>query len=544
MRSFILSGTSGAERSRGELGVSAFILLFSLFNALVFQWPLYRLALSTRAEIDLSAGLAIVTLFVLQLVVSVSILGLIAMASIRLLKILCIVFTLGNALALYFIAQYSIIVDSTMIGNIVNTSFKEASELAHPMLLVYVLLLGLVPALVLARIRIRHGSRLRRGVIVLVTLVLGSGWLYANAQSWLWIDKNAKQFGGLILPWSYVINTVRYFRSEADRNRVAELLPPVTSRKEGGVVFVLVIGEAARAQDFSLYGYARETNPLLKGDGVVAFPGARSCATYTTASLRCMLSYTGASGISANDEPLPSYLHRHGVEVIWRTNNFGEPPITVSRYESAEQIRKGCSHDCARLAYDEVLLDGLDAELRAGSDQEKTLIVLHQGGSHGPLYSKKYPPEFEKFKPACRSVELQKCSSAELVNAYDNTIVYNDFFLHRLIQLLKSDERRPVVMMYMSDHGESLGEGGLYLHGVPNAFAPDGQRAVPLLVWMSDEFMRRGGSAKNAAQFGNKLSHDVVFHSVMGAMGLGSSIYAPAQDLFQYTDPTASGKRN
>jgi lipid A ethanolaminephosphotransferase len=481
----------------------------------------------------MNAGLAIVTLFVLQLVITVSILGLTAMASVRVLKVVCMFFTVGNAIALYFIVQYSIIVDSTMIGNIANTNIKEASDLAHPKLLLYVFLLGILPALVLARTRIRETSRVRRGLIVMVTLVLGSGWLYANAQSWLWIDKNAKQFGGLVLPWSYVINTVRYFRAEADRKRVAELLPPLTSKKDGGVVFVLVIGEAARAKDFSLYGYARETNPLVKRDGVVAFAGAQSCATYTTSSLRCMLSHKGANGMSANDEPLPSYLHRHGVEVIWRTNNFGEPPIKVSRYESAEQIRQGCSHDCARLAYDEVLLDGLEAEIQAGSDQTKTLIVLHQAGSHGPLYSKKYPPEFEKFKPACRSVELQKCTSAELVNAYDNTIVYNDFFLHRLIQLLKSDRRRPVVMMYMSDHGESLGEGGLYLHGVPNVFAPDVQRAVPLLVWMSDEFVRRGGRVKTPARFGENLSHDVVFHSVMGAMGLGSPVYAPDKDLFQ-----------
>jgi lipid A ethanolaminephosphotransferase len=544
MRSRSLFRSAGFESAGGELGVSSFILLFSLFNAIVFQWPLYRLAVTTRATVDVSAGLAIVTLFVLQLVITVSILGLTAMVSVRLLKTLCIFFTVGNAVALYFIAQYNIIVDSTMIGNIVNTNIKEASDLAHPKLLVYLLLLGMLPALVLFRIRIRKTSRIRRGLIVVITLVLGSGWLYANAQSWLWIDKNAKQFGGLILPWSYVINTVRYFRAEADRNRVVELLPPLTSKKDGGVVFVLVIGEAARAQNFSLYGYPRETNPLLKRDGVVAIPGAHSCATYTTASLRCMLSHKGASAISANDEPLPSYLHRHGVEVIWRTNNFGEPPMKVSRYESAEQIRKGCTQDCARLAYDEVLLDGLGAEIHAGSDRTKTLIVLHQAGSHGPLYSKKYPPEFEKFKPACESVELQKCSSAELVSAYDNTIVYNDFFLHRLIQLLKSDERRPVAMMYMSDHGESLGEGGLYLHGVPNAFAPDVQRAVPLLVWMSDEFVRRGGGVNSAARFGKPLSHDVVFHSVMGAMGLGSPVYARADDLFQAIESAPSIQTN
>jgi lipid A ethanolaminephosphotransferase len=223
--------------------------------------------------------------------------------------------------------------------------------------------------------------------------------------------------------------------------------------------------------------------------------------------------------------------------VIWRTNNFGEPPLKVSRYDTADEIRKSCKQDCVRLDYDEVLLHGLDEILRNGKPDTKTLIVLHQGGSHGPQYAKKYPPEFERFKPTCQSVELQKCSSSELINAYDNTIVYTDDVLHRVIGLLKSVKDRPSAMLYMSDHGESLGEGGLYLHGVPMALAPEVQFTVPLLVWTSDEFAKRGGSTKRPSSFGNRLSHDVIFHSVMGAMGLRSAIYVPEDDLFQSTPP-------
>ena len=517
-----------------QLGAARFVVVFSVLNAVLFQWPLYKLALSTRTAFDLDTWLALSTLFVLQLLISVTVLGLLALCSVRLLKAVCALLTVGNAAALYFIIQYRIVIDATMIGNIVNTNASEASELAHPTLLLYLLLLGVLPAWFLLRLRLRPSTRLRRGLVVLVTLVLGSSWLYANAQSWLWIDKNAKQFGGLILPWSYVINTARYFQSEAERHRVAEPLPPLTANRPGGIVFVLVIGEAARAQDFSLFGYSRDTNPLLKQDGVVAFAGAHSCATYTTASLRCMLSYKGAKGMTSNDEPLPSYLQRQGIEVIWRTNNFGEPPLKVSRYETADQLRKQCKGDCARLDYDEVLLYGLDAELRAGTAATKTLVVLHEGGSHGPQYARKYPPEFEKFKPTCHSVELQKCSHDELVNAYDNTIVYNDYVLHRLIELLKSVKDRPTVMLYMSDHGESLGEGGLYLHGMPKALAPEVQSAVPLLVWTSEGFARRGGASKEPSSFRKDLSHDVVFHSVMGAMGLRSDIYVPNNDLFRF----------
>jgi lipid A ethanolaminephosphotransferase len=544
VRKTLLDWLSSREKSR-EFGAGWFILFFSLFNAAVFQWPLYALAASTRATFfEWSTALAISTLFVFQLTVSMMALGLCALLSIRLLKAVCALLTIGNAVALYFIVQYKVVIDATMVGNIVNTNFKEASELAHPKLLLYVVLLGLVPAAILLRQRVAASTRVRRGTVVVLSLVLGSGWLYANAQSWLWIDKNAKAFGGLILPWSYVVNTVRYHLSEAERHRVAEPLPAITSNMPGGMVFVLVIGEAARAQNFSLYGYARETNPQVRQDGVAAYPGARSCTTYTTASLRCMLSHKGKNGISGNDEPLPSYLYRYGIEVIWRTNNFGEPPLKVGRYETANEIRKSCKQDCARLDYDEVLLHGLDTLLRNGKDDTKTLIILHQSGSHGPQYAKKYPPEFQRFKPTCQSVELQKCSATELINAYDNTIVYTDDVLHRVIQLLKSVKGRPTVMLYMSDHGESLGEGGLYLHGMPTALAPEVQLAVPLLVWTSDEFVRRGGRMKSPSSFRDPLSHDIVFHSVMGAMGLRSAIYVPENDLFQFSSsPTVAGAK-
>ena len=534
MRTSLLTTWLRPSAGSREAGAVRFILALALANTALFQWPLYALAASTRASFDWSSALAIGTLFVFQLTISLGVLGLCALVSIRLLKLACAVFAIGNATALYFIVQYGIVIDATMVGNIVNTNVKEASELAHPKLLLYVIALGFVPAALILRQRVAAAQRVRSAMVLVLSLVLGSAWLYANAQSWLWIDKNAKAFGGLILPWSYVINAARYYKSEAERHRVVEPLPPITAGRPGGMVFVLVIGEAARAQNFSLFGYGRETNPRLRQDGVLAYPGAHACATYTTASLRCMLSHRGVDGISGNDEPLPSYLHRHGVEVIWRTNNFGEPPLQTSRYDTADQIRKACTQDCARLDYDEVLLHGLDAILHDGKPDTKTLVVLHLGGSHGPQYAKKYPPEFERFKPACQSVDLQKCSPSELVNAYDNTIVYTDEVLHRVIQLLKSATARPSAMLYMSDHGESLGEGGLYLHGVPMAIAPEVQYMVPLLVWTSDEFVRRGGTLTTPQRFRKPPSHDVIFHSVMGAMGLRSAVYVPENDLFQF----------
>jgi lipid A ethanolaminephosphotransferase len=296
---------------------------------------------------------------------------------------------------------------------------------------------------------------------------------------------------------------------------------------------VLVIGESARAQNFSLYGYGRDTNPMLARSGAIALREAHSCATYTTAALRCMLSHRGSNAHAANDEPLPSYLHRHGVEVIWRTNNFGEPPMKVTSFEHAAQIRNRCAHECNRAEFDEVLLQGLAERLRNAPEGAKTLVVLHQAGSHGPQYFKKYPPEFERFKPTCRTVDLQQCTREELVNAYDNTIAYTDFFLDRVIERLKSLTGTASVMLYMSDHGESLGEHGLYLHGIPMSMAPDVQTYVPLVVWMSDEFTRRAGISPRCLRERSDLSDDVVFHSVLGAFALTSKVYVPERDLFR-----------
>ena len=522
-----------------QLGIGAYICLWSAVNAAIFQWRLYQVAAGSRLSLDMHTVLALVTLFTLQLIVSIIVVGCTALVSIRIMRALCFVFTICNSLALYFIVQYNIIIDSTMIGNVFNTSFREASDFIHPKILIYLTLLGILPAIFFWRVRIRPSTRLWRVAFVILSIILGSAWLYGNAASWLWIDKNAKRLGGLVLPWSYVFNTMRYFQHETDRNQTPKLLPALSIDPTKGTIFVLVIGESARAQNFSLYGYPRPTNALLEVQGVTALSGAHSCSTYTTASLRCMLSANGTHGMGGNDEPLPSYLARFGVEVIWRTNNFGEPPLKVTSYETAETIRKTCVVNCSRLAYDEVLLYGLADRLRNADSKTKTLVILHQSGSHGPQYYTKYPSEFEVFKPTCQSVELQNCTHEQLVNAYDNTIGYTDYFLNRLIETLKSVHGRESVMLYMSDHGESLGESGLYLHGIPISIAPESQYAVPLVVWMSDKFIGRGRGIETRPR--SNLTHDVVFHSVLGAMDIISPSYLPAEDLF-YRDINSKNK--
>jgi len=291
---------------------------------------------------------------------------------------------------------------------------------------------------------------------------------------------------------------------------------------------VLVIGETARAQNFSLYGYERNTNPKLAQEDVVALSNPVACTTYTTGSIKCMLSHQDPKQLDEVYEYLPSYLHRHDVDVIWRTNNWGEPPITVTSYDKAQSLKQQCRG--ANCHLDDAMLVGLQERLQA-SASGKVFVVLHQKGSHGPSYAKRYGPEQELFTPVCQSVNLSECDQQALVNAYDNTIVHTDQFLANTIKMLQQLDMASA-MIYMSDHGESLGESGLYLHGTPYSIAPEAQKQVPMLVWMSAGFKQQTGL--QAEQINRQTSHTqhMIFHSVMGGLGLSSEAYKPNDDIF------------
>jgi lipid A ethanolaminephosphotransferase len=516
-----------------ECGVASFVLLAALINSALFQWPLFLRAVRSIDGFDTGTVLSLLTLLVLQLLICTTVLGLVSLVSLRLLKAVCILFLFGNTIALYFIVQYNILIDITMVSNILHTNLAESMDLLHPKILIYLVVFALVPTVIIVKFRIKQQSFLKKTGLLLLSMALGAAWLHFNAPSWLWLDKNAKQFGSVMLPWSYVVNPIRYGIQENKRNKVVQLLPALTTLNPQRTVVVLVIGESARAANFSLFGYTRDTNPLLKRNHVIAIANAQACATYTTASVHCMLSHLGEAASSSNDEPLPSYLSRHGVQVMWRTNNFGEPPIQVASYENGNDIRRQCQGDCTRLDYDALLVENLAQRLQGAPTGAKTLVVLHQAGSHGPQYFQKYPPAFETFKPVCKTVEVQKCSAAELVNAYDNSIVYTDYVLNQTIEALKSLKDTASVMLYMSDHGESLGEQGLYLHGIPKSIAPSTQTAVPLIAWMSDTFQQSRQLNSNRLNIPAQPSHDLIFHSVLGALGMSSAIYEPAKDLFR-----------
>ena len=535
-----LDGLRVTLRRRPQVGTAGLIVVISLLNAAMYQMPLFAFAANKLGPLGFGGLLTLATLFVVVALVTLLVLAFVALASHHLVKPVCMLAAMLNAVALYFIQSYGVLLDKTMMGNVLNTDVVEAATLWHPKLALYLLILGLAPSLLLARVQILPTRRLRLFGFTGLLFAIGLGWIYAASSTWLWIDKHAGSLGGLILPWSYTINLTRYETSKWAASRQAELLPNASFTDNEKTIVVLVIGESARKSNFSLYGYPRETNPILSASGIVPLANTQSCATYTTEAVLCILSHDDPSlRLAGAVELLPSYLHRHGIDVIWRSNNWGEPPLKVDTYERANDLARSCTGTSC--FGDEVLLSGLEQLIR-NSTARKVFVVLHQGGSHGPAYNTKVPPSFEHFRPVCDSVELSRCSPQSLVNAYDNTIVYTDHVVGRAIELLKKMKDVSTTLIYISDHGESLGEHGLYLHGTPMAVAPNVQKEIPFLVWISDGFAHQ--HRIDASTLSNRVAHsqDQVFHSVMGAFDMRSRVYRPEKDIYAHCSGAACAR--
>ncbi|GAB4267938.1 MAG: phosphoethanolamine--lipid A transferase EptA [Pararhodobacter sp.] len=524
----------GRERRppRG-VGLFAYVALYALATLALYQWPL--LSYVTRV-IDLGQpqGWAILTtLELLQALLTAGLMLMLGVVSVRLMKLAGAALFVTNALAQYFMTTYGIVIDPTMIGNILNTNQAEAGGLIHPMLFVSVVLLGALPALAALLLPVRPARRLRTlGALIGVVAAL-VGTVYAASGTWLWFDAQGSQVGPRTLPWSYLGNGARYAAEYRRRNRPPTPLPdPSLNPPADGLheVVVLAIGEAARADHLGAFGYARPTTPFTAPRGVIAYPDGRSCATYTLGSVACILSHLGnAARVSDPHEPLPSYLSRAGVESIVRINNQGMPPLPGVSIETVRDVA-GCGDACAGPLFDEDLLTGLSERIsRAGP--RPVFVLLHLGGSHGPEYWRKYPPAFETFTPVCRSTLVAECAPEELINAYDNSIRYTDHVLARLIDLLEALPDTRATLLYVADHGQSLGENGVYLHGLPNAIAPDEQRRVPLMLWIDDDMARARGLDRARLARPVPNPHDMIFHTVLGALGVQSPIYRPEHDL-------------
>lgn len=505
-----------ADFLKGKASLARVAAALSVFTLAAYHWPFFRLVLD-NIEGGFNGVLITGGLAVLMLALNYFFYYLVLFLGRFAGKCILALMFVGDALSLYFINTYQVLITDKMMGNVFNTKYSEASGFFSWDALLYVLLLGVLPCVYLFARRVDYGRPRRFFANIGISLGLAVVIALVNIQNWPWIDRNATQLGSLLMPWSYTVNSVRFYNAEKKRNQKEILLPDAKIVSDSRDVCVLIIGESARRENFSLYGYGRKTNPLLEKDTVTALV-ADAAATYTTAGVKAILDHKPTGKLY---EILPNYLYRAGADVVWRTANWGEPPVHIEKYYQVQDLKQ--MHPEADERYDGILLAGLKEEIEA-CDKDKMLVVLHTGTSHGPTYNKKYPAEFEVFSPVCNTVEMAKADPQELMNAYDNTIVYTDYLVHSVIDILRGIPQRRSCVMFVSDHGESLGEGNLYMHGVPMAVAPKEQIEIPFIVWTSDK------SLKPHAEGTVEQYH--VFHSVLSFLGVESPVYDEGMDLF------------
>lgn len=459
-----------------------------------------------------------------------------------------IVLIVSAAIGSWFTDTFGIIVDSDMVRNAFQTTPAEAQHLITPGFIVHMLVFAVLPIALLLWVRVDHRpifqTVARNAAVVLACLVVFAGSGFAFSKPYVTAIRQHKDIAKSLNPVTPLAGTIKFLmQATEDANVVVQPLGMDAKivRTSAGTgkprVMIIVAGETARAANFSLGGYGRMTNPELAQQDIVYFPNTTSCGTATATSIPCMFSmftrseYSHRKGLE--NENLVDVLAHAGVNVEWWENNTGSKGV-ADRIPHTDFVKIDDPQFCTNgECRDDIFFDRLDAWL--DGVKKDSVLVLHTMGSHGPTYHLRYPEAFRRFTPDCQTAELGDCADAEIVNAYDNSILFTDHVLSTVIDKLKARSSKfETGMIYMSDHGESLGEHGLYLHGTPYMLAPEFQTHIPFIVWMDSAFansmkMDRACLNQKAAQ---DYSHDNLFHSVLDMMNIQTNVYNPALDVF------------
>lgn len=461
-----------------------------------------------------------------------------------LLKPVLVLLILCAASASWFMDRFGTIIDVDMIRNAVQTTSSEAGHLITPAYLLHMTMFGVIPVFLVCWVKVEHHrffSKLRwnlTAILPLLLLALACG--ISGARSIASVTRLHKDLMLTLNPFIPLGNAVAFaLASEADKNIVAaplgtdaKVIGPMASGKPR--VLVIVTGETARAENFSLGGYARDTNPELKKRDITYFSDTSSCGTATAVSVPCMFSNLKRSGYSHKaglaNQNLMDVLGHAGIGTEWWDDNTGSKAVadrtTFRSFSDINDPRYCKDNECL----DQGMVDQLDGWL--SKVKGDSVLVLHQIGSHGPAYYQRYTRDFARFAPECLTGELGTCDRQSVVNAYDNTILYTDHILASIIDLLKARENTIApAMIYMSDHGESLGENGLYLHGAPYIIAPSQQTHIPFVLWQGTAMKAATDAGCLSKRASEEASHDNLFHTALGMMAVRTSVYDSSLDV-------------
>lgn len=464
----------------------------------------------------------------------------------RLWRATLIVLIVLAAMAGHYMSAYGIYIDADMVRNVVKTDWREAHDLLGWDLLIP--LVTAVPAVLLVtRIELtrRPWARAflaRVGLLVAMALLgaLGAATSLQALSSFL---RNQREVRYLVTPANVVVSLAKVISEEPPGKARVQLpigedavqSPAAGARKPR--LLVLVVGETARAANWGLSGYARQTTPSLAKHNVVNYPDVSACGSSTEVSLPCMFSPFGRKDYNEKairgHQSVLHVLQRAGVRVLWRDNQSGCKGV-CSGLEIQDLHARADADVCeGNRCYDQILVKDLVQQARTHRGDQ--VIVLHMLGNHGPTYAERYPRPFARFTPECTTSDLGRCEREQIVNAYDNALLYTDHVLGNTIDALAQMSDYDAAMIYVSDHGESLGENGLFLHGMPYAIAPKEQLHVPLVAWFSDGWQRQTHLNMQCVKqhASAAYSHDNLFHTLLGLTDVRTNLYLPTMDIYQ-----------
>jgi lipid A ethanolaminephosphotransferase len=545
------------KSGKGPLGRNPVALLaaVSLWLATVGNWALWR-ELGRLGQLQSLGGYAFAVAFTAIIFGALCALGAL-LAWRRSIKPALVFICLAAALGMHFMLSYGVVIDTTMIVNVLQTDPRETRDLLSWKMLFTVLAVAGLPSLWLWRQNVQPlpwpRQALRNVVFGIASCIIIAVALALSFQTFSSNMRNHTQLRYLINP----LNSLYALGNLATKPLRKGPMPMMKLGEDAKLgasyalpankppLMLLVVGETARAGNFGINGYARQTTPelaaLASSERMATLRNVWSCGTSTATSLPCMFSHLGKDGFesrNANYENLVDVLQRAGLAVLWLDNQSGckglcdrIPDATTSALKNPQLCPSG---EC----FDAIMLDKLDeriAALPASQRAKGVVVVMHQMGSHGPAYYKRVPPAFKKFTPECASNALQDCAREQVVNSYDNTIAYTDHFLASTIKWLKAkDSVAHAAMVYVADHGESLGENNLYLHGLPYAIAPDVQKRVPWITWLSSGYAARSKVDVVClnSRADTRFTHDSYFHSVVGLLDVKTSVYRRDLDLY------------
>ncbi|URQ98849.1 phosphoethanolamine--lipid A transferase [Pseudoalteromonas sp. SCSIO 43095] len=518
---------------------NAFVILMACYYGLIINIPFMHGAFSAITSLHTFSWLFLFSVPLLLVCLLVIFFSLVSVRG--LLKPINYLLLVLSSAALYGSLNYGVVFDYSMIQNAAETDSSEALSYLNLQLVGFLLLFGALPAFVLSRINV-NCARPHKEILSRIKLLLACGALIALVVVNFYADyaatgRNNRILKKEIIPFQYLSSGYKYTRDQLlysdikfkNIDTTPTLASPSTTR-----VTVIVVGETARAENFSYQGYERNTNQYTQKHNVTYFDNVSSCGTATAVSVPCMFSLQTHANFSRldgdNQQNVIDLIQQAGADVLWVDNNSGCKNV-CSRVPTINIDTKASGLCDGKYCFDEALLAPLKHKL-ANLSQANTLIVLHMMGSHGPTYFKRYPEKFKQFSPTCDRSDIQNCNAEELVNTYDNTIAYSDFINAQVIEQLKAlPANIDKQLLYVSDHGESLGENGAYLHGFPYAFAPTAQTHVPLYIWADEHNQRITAKCLNNLNSTLAQSHDAIFHTLLNLTGVASKTYQTSEDL-------------